>query len=295
MTQASLRMKAKRTFAAEVEDGGDTALFGISLPAKTLLNGFRVSLSYICGSVAAGGNQFPMTHSAPIAFEAWLIPNVDPDTPSTYELQFDRFVPKDNDAELIDLDTLTADTANFWEPGELNLNLALRLGNQPMRMSHFHKLVTAANGSLWSGQTIEPAADQEALYTPGGSLQIKSSKRVFVPKPAFLILACSVPLMDDVVTTLELPLTEQENLLVRFMRQSLEGAIMHQIGMTGAGAGSWFDTASAALLRHLNPDVFEETAGFFATIGEYSVIGEATIDHTVEGRVKLKSISGGRG
>ncbi len=292
---SALRMKAKRTFAVEVEDGADSVLWGITLPGKTILNGFRVNLSYVCGSQAAGGNQFPMTHSAPVAFEAWLIPNEDPDSPATYDQQFDRFVPKDNDAEIIDLDTNGAVAVNFWEPGEMNLNLALRLGNQPMRLSHFHKLVTSANGSLWSGQTIEPVVDQEALYTPGGVLQVRSSKRVFMPKPAFLMMACSVPLMDDVVTTIEAPLTEQEVLLVRFMRASLEGAIMHQIGATGAGAGTWFDTASAALLRHLNPDVFEEVAGFFATIGEYSVIGESSIDHTVEGRVKIRSVSGGRG
>jgi len=295
MVQSALRMKAKRIFGLEVESGTDAVCWGITLPGKTILNGFRVNLSYVNGLVGLGGNQHEMTRISPIAFESWLIPNVDPDTPSTYDVVFDRFVPKDNDAEVIDYDTASAVTANFWEPGEMNLNLALRLGNQPMRLSHFHKFVSSANGSLWTGQTIEPAADQEALWTPGGPLQVRSKKKVFVAKPAFLMFAAAMPIMDDTVSTIEAPLNETAQLLVRFMRQSLEGAIMHQSGVTGAGASTWFDTASTILQQHLNPDVFEEIAALFESLGEWTVSGEATIDHTVEGRVKIKSISGGRG
>lgn len=173
----------------------------------------------------------------------------------------------------------------------MNLNLALRLGNQPMRLSHWHRLLTITNGAAWVGQTIE-VADDNPKWMPGGTVQIRSSKRVFVPKPAVLVCAVAVPNMDDVVTALEPTLTEQELLLVRFMRASLEGAIMHQIGITGAGATTWFDTASAALLQHLNPDIFEEAAGMFTLAANYQIVGETSIDHTVEGELALKSISG---
>lgn len=291
----TLRMKAKRTFAVDAIDGEDTVLFGITLPGKTVLNGFRVNASYVLGAAAAGAHQIKMTGSIPLAVETWLLPMTDPDTPSTYKLTWDRLVPKDVDNEVIDLDTTGLDTTNFWEPGEMNLNMALRLGAQPMRLSHFHKFTTAANSAVWTGQTIEPVPVQEALYTPGGGLSIRVKRSVFVNKPAYLVCAMTLPNMDDVVTSLEAPLSEAELGLVRYMRQSLEGAIMHQLGITGAGGGTWFDSASAALLRHLNPDVYEETAGIFVPLQEYMVVGEATIDHSVEGRVRIKSISGGRG
>lgn len=289
----ALRMKAKRTFAVNVPDGGDTVVWGITLPGKTMLNGFRTNLTYVCGDNAAT-NEFILSKSIPIAIETWLLPLHDPDTPTTYSAVFDRLVPKDTDAEIIDLDTSALVTSNFWEPGEMNLNMALMLGNQPLRLSHFHKIVTAANGSIQMVQDIEVPSNV-SKFTPGGTLQVRSTRKVFVNRPSMLVMAVAVPLMDDVITTQEVPLTEQELGLVRYMRQSLEGAIMHQLGVAGAGGSSWFDTASAALLRHLNPDVFEMVAGFFAAAGDYAVIGETTIDHTVEGGVKIKMIAGGRG
>ncbi len=288
----SLRMKAKRTFAMSAQDGEDAALWGITLPGKTVLNGFKVNLSYV-NALAAAADIHEAAESTSLAFETWLIPFPDPDTQQPYDTMFDRFVPKDTDTEIIDLDTASVDAAPFWEPGEMNLNLALRLGNQPMRLSHWHRLLTITNGAAWVGQTIE-IADNNPKWTPGGNLQIRVKKRVFIPKPAVLVCAVAIPNMDDVVTALEPTLTEQELLLVRFMRASLEGAIMHQIGITGAGATIWFDTASAALLQHLNPDIFEEVAGMFTLAENYQIVGEASIDHTVEGELALKSISGGR-
>lgn len=289
----SLKMKAKRTYAVNVPDGGDSVLWGITLPGKTILNGFNVNLSYVCGEDSVS-NEFILTKGVPIAFETWLLPMTDPDTASTYDSAFDRFVPKDVDSEIIDLDTGALETANFWEPGEFNLNMALKLGLQPLRLSHMHRIMGAANGSVHNQQDIVTPTNI-GRWTPGGTLSVRSKRKVFVSKPAFLVMACAIPLMDDVVTAIEVPLTEQELGLVRYMRQSLEGALMHQLGVTGAQATTWFDTASAALLRHLNPDVFEMVAGFFPSVGDFAVIGETTIDHTVEGRVKVRSISGGRG
>jgi len=289
----SLRMKAKRTFALNVLDGEDTVLWGITLPGKTVLNGFRVNLSYVNALVAAA-ELHEASEATALAVETWLIPHPDPDSPNSYDSFWDRFVPKDTDSEIIDLDTTSLDAAPFWEPGELNLNLALRLGNQPMRLSHWHKLLTITNGAAWIGQLIVSAAD-DPMWMPGGNLQIRVNKRVFIPKPALLICAMAIPNMNDVVTVMEPTLTEQEMLLVRFMRASLEGAIMHQIGISGAGATTWFDTASAALLNHLNPDVFEQVAGMFALAESFRLTGESSIDHTVEGELTLKSISGGRG
>lgn len=288
----SLRMRAKRTFALSALDGADQAMWGIYLPGKTLLNGFQVNLSFLEAlTTVAAHHEF--SEGVALSFETWLIPIQDPDTPSTYDLQFDRFVPKDSDGETIDLDTNGADANAFWEPGEMNLNLALRLGNQPIRMSHWHKIMTAANSAGWIGQDIE-VADNDQVWTPAGVVHVRSNKKVFVSKPAMLVCAVGVPDMDDVVTTLETPLTETQQLLVRFMRASLQGAIMHQIGVAGALASTWWDTASTALQQHLNPDVFEEVAGMFATVSEFQLFGEATIDHTVEGELSLKSISGGR-
>ena len=77
------------------------------------------------------------------------------------------------------------------------------------------------------------------------------------------------------------------------MRNTLERAILHQMGVFEAGAETPWEEASSLLRQHLNPDVFEGTAGLFFTQGEYIFTGEASIDHSVTGDLHIGKVDAG--
>jgi len=289
-----LKMVARRTFAIEVDDGTDEVMFGLSLPNGSIVTDVRCKLSFICGTVGAGPNQFPITSAGFIAVEGYVLPVQDPDAGVTLNGIWDRLVPKDTDVEVIDLDTAGLDTTSFHEPGEMAMANLLDVGLRPKRVYHHHRLITAMNGgSVHTHQAIATPADL-GRYTPGGTLNFQLTRPIRVSQPSVLVFAFGVPLMDDTTSSGAAALTEAEWAQVKYMENTLERAILHQFGVFEAGAETPWEEASALLRKHLNPDVLEDTAAMFHTQGEYQVYGEASITHLVTGKLSVGTISTGR-
>jgi len=288
-----LSMVARRYFGLRVDDGTDKVMFGLSLPSGSVVQDVRVKLDYICGSISAGANQFPIVTAGMMAIEGYILPVFDPDTAVSLDTLWDQFVPKDTDVDVIDLDTVATDITSFFEPGEMAMANIFEIGVRPRRIYHRHEMLTAVRHSVHTLQVISTPADP-GKYTPGGSVQIHLNKPMRVSQPSVLAFAFGVPLMDDTSTTVPGILAEAEWAQVKYMEDTLGRALLHQLGVFEAGAETPWEEASALLRKHLNPDVFEPTGASFHTIGEIMVFGEASIRHSVTGELKIGTVSTGR-
>ncbi len=153
-----------------------------------------------------------------------------------------------------------------------------------------HKIAVATRDAVWTGQKIAVAAD-DPLWTPGGSFNIGLRRPIRVSRPSVLVYAMGLPTMDDTTTTVPTTSSETQIPLIKYMEDTLVDALKDQ--MQGLSGNPW-DNASGTLRQHLNPDVFEQTAGAFTIPGQLAVFGEAWIDHSVVGTLKLGRVTTGR-
>ncbi len=285
-----LRMMARRTFALQVDEQADRVMFGITLPGGTIVHGVKAEVSWVCGTLAGVVNLFQLTEAIGVAAEGYVIPLDDPDSVPTYDSLWNRYVPKDSDADGLDTDTVTEDSSVFWEPGEMSMVNIFDVGNRPKRVYHMHKIATSVRDNMWSGQKIAVPAD-DPVWLPGGSFSPGIRRPIRVSRPSILMYAMGLPTMDDTTTQVPKSLGEEAIPLVKYMQDTLEDAFKDQLqGLTG---DPW-DKATQVLRSHMNPDVFEQTAGAFTIPGQISVIGEASIDHSVVGQLRIRSVSTGR-
>ncbi len=288
-----LRMRARRFFGIEVDDATDKVLFGLSLPSGSIVDRIKINLHFICGSVSGGGNQFDLNEAGMIAFAGYMLPVHDLDESSTVDGLWDRFVPKDTDVDVVDLDTVAQDTTSFFEPGELAMANIFEIGQRPQKWFQHSRILTAVNASIHTLQVISTPADA-GKFTPGGSLSVRTRRPMRVSQPSVLTFGVGVPLLDDTSSAAPTVVTEKQWPQLKYMENTLERAILHQMGVVEAGAETPWEEASALLRIHLNPDVYESVATQWILQGEYSVYGEATIDHRVTGRLAVGNVSTGR-
>lgn len=286
-----LRMVARRMFITEVADGQDNVLFAVSLPSGSVVHGVRARVNYVCASKSSGANEFGMDESGAISMEGYVLPILDPDASDNPQTLWDQLVPKDTDVDVIDLDTVAADTTAFWEPGEIALAEMFDIGLQPKRLFHHHRVLSVANGSVMTGQDNQTPFERK--WTPGGSITVNLRRKFRVRQPSVLVFAGGVPLIDDTSSTYPLLATEAQWPQLKYMRNTLERAILHQMGVFEVGAETPWEEASALLRQHLNPDVFEATGGMWFTQGEYIFAGEASVDHSVTGDLHIGKVDAG--
>lgn len=288
-----LRMIAQRYWGIEVDDGTDEVMFGINLPVGSIVHSVNAELHFMCGSISGGSNQFPLNTATMIAVEGYVIPVHDPDTLIGMNVLWDRYVPKDTDTDVIDLDTAASDGTSFFEPGEVALANLYDIGVRPKKVFGQKRLLTPMNASIHTHQAIATPADP-GKWTPGGSMRISLRKPFRVRQPSILAYAFGSPLLDDTATTSPAMLAEAQWPQLKYMEDTLKRALLHQMGVFEAGAETPWEEASALLRFHLNPDVLEDVTGQFILSGEWSVYGMATINHSVTGTLELGTVRAGR-
>ncbi len=277
----------------ECNDGEDLVLFAVALPTGSILDDVRIKLQFMCGTQGTGANMFDIVDTGAIAFEAYILPVLDPDAATAVNTVWDNLVAKDTDTDVLDLDTGAADATAFWEPGEMAMDRISDVGLRPRQLMHHHRLLTAGNRQVvWAGQDNQTAFLVEMVL--GGQYNVSMRPRARVSQPSVLAVAVGVPLLDDTLATAPTSLAEAEWSQVQYMKHTLERAILHQLGVFETGAETPWEEASALLRKHLNPDVYEQVANMFVLQGEYSITGEASISHRVPGELSLQSVATGR-
>lgn len=269
-----------------VASGTDKVLFGMSLPKNTTLNGINAQIR--------AGVQEDVIQGAATQFgiEGWIIPVVDPDAGASFQLLFDQFVPKDTDAQTMDLDTVAADATPFYEPGEVDLTMFLDVGLKPEKVFGRYDMVTVADPGAWKYADTETPFSKE--WRPSILVNVRVKKKYRIRQPSVLLFGFASPDTEDTTSTIENALLENEWGRVQYMGETLRRAHLGLLGVVETGAETPWEDAVTLLQKHLEPDVFEENAGTWKEV-DWIVWSRAKIDHSVPGFLRPGIISTGRG
>ncbi len=280
-----IRMFAKRLQSEVIVSGADRVIASLPLPSGSRLN--DVSIDVRAHQLAALGlNAVTM-----FAIEGWILPILDPDAATVVNTLWDTLVPKDTDVETIDLDTGATDATPFYEPGEPDFSDLMEVGLRPERIYHMNRMLSVANDSFLTFQDNQTPFD--VLWLPGARVNIRIRKNFAVRQPSMLLFAFANPSLDDTTVTETAAPAEAEWGQLKYIGHVLERALLHLFGVVEAGAETPWEEATALLKKHLEPDVFEDSGGVFAS-ASFRVTAKAMFDHSVEGRLGTTSISTGR-
>ncbi len=279
----TILLKGERHAQTVTGTGNDTILTAFDLPADSVLR------SLYC-EVDAVGVQAAVEREQGIfyAVAAYLMELDDPDEVVTYDVLWDRFVPKYTDSDTIDLSTGEADTTPFWEPGMTNFDELFDMGDMPLKLFMRRKMLTFSNPGS-AGFRFQPAETPfEPQWMPADKFSIRVNRPIRVRKPSVLIIAMANPVTTD-TTTVRPTLIENEWGQIQFVESTLERALIDQINLVEAGAETPWEEASVLLRKHLAPDVFEATAGAFVTQG-FNCFTMMQFAHTVPGQMSFRSV-----
>lgn len=272
-------MYARRRNQITTTAGEDEVLFGISLPAESVVNNVSANIHMV------GLNSFSPSECGWYAIEGWILPVLDPDSVSTYHVHWNRLVPKDTDTQTFDMDTGAQDTSSFFEPGEADWSQMLDAGLRPRRIYQKIELLSYATSP-------KPHTESDVTkWTPTAAFKVRIGRRMFVKQPSVMVFAIASPAVDDVTTTEETALAENEWSRVGYLEHVVEQAQMDLLGL--ADGGTAIAAATDLIQKHLEPDVYNENGGAWRQLTS-RVWTDAIIDHSVKGRLGKASITTGR-
>lgn len=276
-------LMGEKEFQVLSGSNNDIVFLTIDIPAGCILK--KVDLQgEIIGQAAANERENALAY----AMAGYIIPVEDPDTRVTPDVLWDRFVPKYTEVDLIDLDTTTAVTTPFYEPGEGSFEDLYDMGNTPLKVwSRKKRLNFADPGSL--GLRFQPAETPfESQWIPCDRFRMRINKGIKVKRPSVLSVAIASPAYDR-TQTVENQLTEQTWGQIQYAEATLERALMNQLALTEATAETPWEEASVILRQYLSPDVHERTAATFLT-EQFNVFGFCTYTVNVPGTMSFDKV-----
>ncbi len=277
-------MFARRWTHLQNSTASDQVVLGWSLPSDTVVH--KMTAEIHCWSPS----QLSASQSTMYACEAYILPVFDPDAVQTYDALWDRLVPKDTDTQTMDLDTGAADSSPMFEPGEPDWTNLFDVGVRPKKLFSRYKLITPNNPMHKFNDTETPFAFK---WFPGDIFKIRISPKMRVKQPSVLVVGFGSPALDDTTTSVPGALLENEWPRIKYGSEMLRRAMSHLLGLVEAGAETPWEEATALLVKHLEPDIFEETAAtMIATQFEVAAVG--MLDHSVVGDLGKVSVSTGR-
>ena len=281
----STRLFARRNSQVTVTPGTDEVMMGISLPSQTMINNISVKVKMSCVA------ELTAIQVLMYAVEGWILPVHDVDAASQYDTLWDNLVPKDSDVQTLDLDTVAADSSSFYEPGEVDFSSLLAVGLRPERLYHRHRVLHAHRDAVFTYQDNE--SPFSVIWFGGDTFEISIRKTLAVHQPSVLVFGFASPSLDDTVTAVQSMLAENEWGQIKYIDDTLEMLMRHVLGLVETGAETPWEESTAVIMKHLDPDLYEEIGGSFSP-QTFTVYTEAMIDHSVVGSLGKSSVSTGR-
>lgn len=269
-----------------VNAGADTVLFGVWLPAHTVLRQVRGEVTVESNTIATALDVFMGS------VEAWVLPVNDPDEGNVMESSWDQLVPKDTSSLTMDMDTTAQDTTPFFEPGAVYWESLFDLGRHPIRLFQKQWMCSLGHNTIHQHKDTETPFAVE--WVPGLTFPLSISRPVRVRQPSLLAFALASPdttLTNDGAATSGMG--EKEWGQVQFIDHVMERAMLSLLGLTEAGAETPWEEAAVLLKKVLDPLV-DETVGATFTPTQWHPKGTAIIEFDVEGTMPKKPITTGR-
>lgn len=276
----SLDLVGEKEFLIQTGSNNDVVAVAIDIPAGCKLKNLSISCDVIAAAAA-----FERETACAYAAAAYIFPVEDPDSRVDYNTLWDRFVPKYNDLDVVDLDTTAVDATPFWEPGEGLFDQVFDMGVQPVKIFGRKKRMNFADPGS-AGMKFQPAETPfEPQYHPADRFNVKTNRPMRARQPSVMLLAVASPAYDD-TTTVRAQLAENQWGQIQYAEATLERALMDTLALTEAGATIPWANASDTLRQYLAPDVFEEVAGSFVATA-YLVFGRCSWTLNVPGEMDI--------
>ncbi len=190
------------------------------------------------------------------SLSAYVIPVPDFDTSITYDVVWDRFVPKDDEAtDPIDIDEAAADANPEDEPGDIDLEAVLGLHGTRLTRIFSRKTEFSV-----AGFPRHIHLDTTHFYWPSIRIPIRINKRVNCSEPCVVLFGLTSPLMDSHATTKHSTPTLQEWAKMLFMPDTITDMLKQAIGAVETGAETPYVEAQALIVKLMAPLMIEEAA-----------------------------------
>ena len=278
-----LDLKGEMLSHVIITGGVDTVIQAIDIPANSELRSVDIRVDLI-GAAIAHERETSVGYAA----KALVIAVEDPDTRVAADVMLDRFLPKYTDVETIDLDTTTADTTPFWEPGEGVYEEIFDMGNTPMVTFSRKKIMNFADPGS-GGMRFQPAESPfEPQFVVADSFRVRQNRVIKTKRPSTYLLAIASPAFDD-TTVARSQLGENEWGQIQYAEATLERALMDQLGETEAGAETPWVQASALLREYMAPQTLEITGASFNS-ESYNAFIQTNFTVRVPGRMNFKAL-----
>lgn len=212
------------------------------------------------------------------------------------DVVWDNLVPKDADiaqavgAEGLDLDRDTADAAPFTEPGKPNLNVIAQVKDNVTRIFNREKMVSFAKAPFGF---IDTAND---TFWPTDIFGLAIPSRYRIRRNTFAMFGVAVPAMSETVVTVTDPSVsgDEDWYMLTYLEEIMDLAWPQMLGLTEVGAESPFGDVSTFLESLVEPQLIEETGGFYNDSGQsVIVVAQVTWNISVPGRHRYNRLSGG--
>lgn len=280
-------MRGRRIFGSSaIASGTDSVIAGMWVPSGAIITGIQGSINLV------GATAMTLAQACFYGVEAWIVPVDDPDSTPTMDALWDANVPKDTEAQELDLDVAAADATPFYEPGSIMWEALFDIGSVPQRIYHRHKVCSAVNASQFQRQDVETPFLEHWFPSSIEGVNIRRSYRV--REPSAVMFAVSIP--DTIQTNVSAFLAafaEHEWGQMKYVDHMMEMALMSLLGLTEAGAETPWTDAAELLRKVLEPQVLEKNAGTFVATS-WGAFGELVFDVVVPGRIPSKVLTGGR-
>jgi len=269
----------------EASLGTDQVVASMPIPPGGVFLGYRATISGISKihlSVLVAAGAF---------FRAVIVPMgaSTMDQAISVDTLFDQRVPKDVDlsgtagADEIDWDDGTVSTP-FEEPGQINFNDLVELGDRPIDIGRRDVLVTFADiGAKF------PHVDTTDEYYATWKVRMGSNHKVRVRQASYFLLAISSPNWDEVTNSAVNTIVNANWSALTYPDVTFDMMLPDILGLSETGAESPFIDMAAFAVDLVEPSVREETAGDFEAVN-WDTFTKWSVRVLTPGRPQMKTL-----
>jgi len=281
-------IKRKSYSQVQILDGADRVVASMPIPPGGVLLGYRAKVHAI-GVVHTTVNFASMINGKAVVIG---MGSGQMDTALSVDTLWDTRVPKDIDlsvtagADEIKWDDAVVDTP-FEEPGHINWNDMVQLGDRPLGLSEWSELVTFAS----SGAKF-PHVDTTDEYFPTMVKRMGSNKKVRAKQASYFLLALGAPSWDEVTASVVNTIVDANWSALTYPDVAFDMMLPDILGLSETGAESPFAEMAGFVVDLVEPSIFEQTSGSFRS-SDWTTFTEWEVRVATPGRPRMKSLDGG--
>ncbi len=233
----------------------DTVVAGVAVPRGASVNQVSGHIDIMTSA------RIAINDRVNYGLRAFLIPVPDFDTSVTYDVLWDRLVPKDDAATAtVDADEAAADTASMDILGEPDLETIM--GLHGAKLSKIYKRLVEWS---YASKPMHAHLDTTHFYLPGERHKININRKIVAREPSILMFGITNGITTNTAVTLPSTPTITEWARMMTLDHTLQEMMLNFIGAVESGAETPYEEAQALVVKLMEPTTIEQAsvAGFY--------------------------------